>query len=52
MLEDFLNLLGEKPKTVQELFDHSDTSVTLVIYTHALEIMKVIEVSKLDDLYI
>jgi len=47
-----LNSLGEKPKTVQELFGHSDTSVTLGTYTHALESMKVIAALKLDDLYI
>ena len=52
ILEDFLNSLGEKPKTVQELFGHSDTSVTLGTYNHALESMKVIAASKLDDLYI
>lgn len=34
--------LGEKPKTVQELLGHSDTSVTLGTYTHVLESMKVI----------
>ena len=44
--------LGEKPKTVQELLGHSDTSVTLGTYTHVLESMKVIAASKLDDLYI
>ncbi|MBC2457052.1 tyrosine-type recombinase/integrase [Clostridium beijerinckii] len=43
--------LGEKPKTVQELLGHSDTSVTLGTYTHVLESMKVIAASKLDDLY-
>lgn len=44
--------LGEKPKTVQELLGHSDTSVTLGTYTHVLESMKVIAASKLNDLYI
>jgi len=44
--------LAKNLKTVQELFGHSDTLVTLETYTHALESMKVIAASNLDDLYI
>ena len=44
--------LGEKAKTVQELLGHSNVSITLDIYTHVLEDMKLNAVSKLNDLYL
>ncbi|NFO15476.1 site-specific integrase [Clostridium botulinum] len=44
--------LGEAAKTVQELLGHSNTSITLDIYTHVLENMKVNAASKLNDLYL
>jgi integrase len=43
--------LGEPAKTVQELLGHSNTAVTLNIYTHVLGTMKVATASKIDDLY-
>ncbi|AWK50473.1 site-specific integrase [Clostridium beijerinckii] len=44
--------LGEVPKTVQKLLGHSDISITLDIYTHVLEDMKIMAASKLNDLYV
>lgn len=42
---------GEEAKVIQELLGHSSITVTLDVYTHVLEKLKVKSVSKLDTLF-
>ncbi|GAA3659028.1 tyrosine-type recombinase/integrase [Asaccharospora irregularis] len=42
---------GVSPKTVQALMGHSDISMTMDIYTHVMEDVKINAVEQLNDIF-
>jgi site-specific recombinase XerD len=43
---------GVSPKTVQVLMGHSDISITMDIYTHVMEDVKIDAVEQLNDIFV